>query len=109
MSKHTPGPWVISEDETGVESPGQMPTTAYHNDGQPDVCHLEDGEYISYKSKEEMLANAQLIAAAPELLLALKDFVNWVDGRQAMGWKLGSHLDPVYVTAVELLKRVEGR
>lgn len=68
MSAHTPGPWVIYE---------------------PDVNSLElrdgCGGYICELTTEgceippDARANARLIAAAPDLLEALKDMVNGID------------------------------
>lgn len=62
--KHTPGPWVV--EAIGVEpavKAGQW-YIATTNDGV-------DGDLTGRKS----LANANLIAAAPELLAALKDLL----------------------------------
>jgi hypothetical protein len=56
MSKHTPGPWTVWEngdDEIGVDD-------LYQNS----VCTVEKGE--------TRMADASLIAAAPELLAALE-------------------------------------
>jgi hypothetical protein len=62
MTKHTPGPWSLKDDLiygpdgiTIVSADGLM-----ENYGPPD------------RSMEENYANARLIAAAPELLEALK-------------------------------------
>ena len=67
MSKqHTPGPWT-----TGHPSPWGA---ADENRG----C-LSRGEYIVFPLPEddEIEANARLIAAAPDLLAALRDLVDW--------------------------------
>lgn len=64
MPKHTPGPWTAKEVgnnwliETGPDGAG------FIIPGYPD----------------EMGANAKLIAAAPELLVALKWFIDDIDG-----------------------------
>lgn len=56
MSKHTPGPW-----HTGA----RHDLTLYTEDGMP----LGDARHMGNKiTVEEMQANAQLMAAAPELL-----------------------------------------
>ena len=57
MSKHTPGPWATDGGDTVVAMGNQIVVTAPAPDGA---------------SREEMKANARLIAAAPELLEALK-------------------------------------
>jgi len=55
MSKHTPGPWVIVEDY------GRFAVESKHHS----VCDVSD-----HDTRHE--ANARLIAAAPELLMACK-------------------------------------
>lgn len=57
MSKHTPGPWATDGGDTVVAMGNQIVVTAPAPDGA---------------SREEMKANARLIAAAPDLLAALK-------------------------------------
>lgn len=54
MSKHTKGPWLVNGDQVEV--------SAEHNDGYR-VCDVFGPDYK---------ANALLIAAAPDLLDALK-------------------------------------
>lgn len=67
-TKHTPGPWkinprakamIMSESGRGIASAAVYST------------NTDNGEHI-----EENLANAKLIAAAPEMLQALKDLLN---------------------------------
>ena len=59
MSKHTPGPWVAE----GLD------VTATHQRQRIARCDLEPDEYIS---SEETRANALLVAAAPDMVEALK-------------------------------------
>jgi hypothetical protein len=54
---HTPGPWYVENDGTSISNATQVFITAPSPDGA---------------SREEEKANAALIAAAPELLDALK-------------------------------------
>lgn len=71
MSAHTPGPWVFGN-------------WADKKQGEPDgaswveIWSLQDGEdalpFVACKHQDQ-LANARLIAAAPELLEALKDML----------------------------------
>jgi hypothetical protein len=57
MSGHTPGPWIV--DAYGdVTANGE------------DVAHV-----VSYYGVDECIANARLIAAAPEMLAALRGFL----------------------------------
>ena len=64
MSKHTPGPWEAvngPEDTYYVEECGQRGIVA-------EVLHICTDEWTD--------ANASLIAAAPDLLAALRDLVD---------------------------------
>jgi len=81
MSKHTPGPWVFDVDTRPAEV-----CTVYHVPPQP----TEDGlgqEWLYIRGAigywdadaEENLANANLIAAAPDLLEALEIIVSLDD------------------------------
>jgi len=63
MSKHTPGPWVISGDEINTA------------DGQTKIAEVIGGDGRRFQDEEdntECLADARLIAAAPDLLEALE-------------------------------------
>jgi hypothetical protein len=63
--KHTPGPWTFT--------PGSGRTVC-SKDGRPLICDVEYYPYIN-ATDEDLL----LMAAAPELLKAAKDFVSWAD------------------------------
>ena len=64
MSKHTPGPWVVNRypEELLVEA---RPSGAF-------VAKC-DGISATIGSAEELMTNARLIAAAPDMLAVLKD------------------------------------
>lgn len=70
MSKHTPGPWVISythDDNLSIaidDDPGIQGERNY------------DLVTVTHGDPDELLANARLISAAPELLDALKSMLN---------------------------------
>jgi len=59
MSKHTPGPWVIQETNFAQQK------NVYAQADKPPIATV-------YGSTGENEANARLIAAAPEMLDALK-------------------------------------
>jgi hypothetical protein len=63
-TKHTPGPWYVTR----------------HNDLQYSISQKETGydEMIEALDEEDE-ANAKLIAAAPELLEALKECRKWYE------------------------------
>ena len=96
MSKHTPGPWKIGapppngEQTIGTEA-GMMVAVATTGVGM----------------EEETLANARLIAAAPDLLEALIEMTNALD---LMQWKrLGSTLGKPYEKARAAIVKARGK
>jgi len=73
MSAHTPGPWVLVHYAQGMDLPipfMEHKTVAVFADGvkRGDVAYMQHGLY----GDDQALANARLIAAAPELLEALR-------------------------------------
>lgn len=66
MSKHTPGPWVVSANSPFLVRAGDD-TTGRH------IAHAGPASY--HPSFEVDEPNARLIAAAPELLEALERLV----------------------------------
>ena len=83
MSKHTPGPWET--DRNNVHS-GQIAT----------INHCLNNDWIevwspkaTWANEEEMEANARLIAAAPDLLAALKAIKDHPNTRHEVEAQLG--------------------
>jgi hypothetical protein len=75
-SKHTPGPWQIYKDRNRIDRyPGIDGVT------RTVIVFGVDGESNGVRGQnyEESLANAHLIAAAPELLDALELLVAWAN------------------------------
>lgn len=66
MSAPTPGPWVVGEDI--ADSYMIYPEGKFLDPWIADA----KGPHVGVASKEEALANAVLIAAAPDLLAALE-------------------------------------
>lgn len=60
-AKHTPGPWSIKDDAVNAIEPDVMAGEFYI------------AQCFGHSHHDEALANARLIAAAPELLEALQD------------------------------------
>ena len=71
MSKHTPGPWQWTQHFD--------PTISIYKDGFGQIARLYDSSAGTGK------ANARLIAAAPDLLDALVQFVDEFEGCYADG------------------------
>jgi hypothetical protein len=76
--KHTPGPWRITENGC-IASQGYVPIRTPFREGA-----FREGPGRSDHPEEVLQANARLIAAAPELLEALKEQIE----PRAKGWKV---------------------
>lgn len=75
MSDHTPGPWMFDKDNVGVNRASGY--GILNSEGTIGVTvHLK---HLGFVTPDELIenaeANARLIAAAPELLVALEDMV----------------------------------
>ena len=69
MNQHTPGPWTVK----GVHVGPSKHFRAYSI--EPNICEMN-----SSLAPDDVSANARLIAAAPQLLAALKSLVLSTDG-----------------------------
>jgi hypothetical protein len=65
-SEHTPGPWTIDSETSELEGGGYVLGLVYGGEDYP--CEAETPEQL-----KTCQANARLIAAAPDILEALKD------------------------------------
>lgn len=82
--KHTPGPWTILKQETEL---GNNLTIVAPDPGDPQPWYVaEVYKECGQVPEEEVDGNANLIAAAPDLLYALKQIVqdlpanrDWLD------------------------------
>jgi len=68
VSDHTPGPWAIAGDSDDDSVVGVI--AADYREICRTSCSLDDAG--NYAATDEDRANCRLIAAAPDLLLALK-------------------------------------
>ena len=78
MGKHTPGPWEITESKRHARDfePRFVVYSQQYPAGRIAIVSLRgapNGDRFLH------LANAHLIAAAPDLLKALKDVMVWID------------------------------
>jgi len=71
--KHTQGPWVLFDTPVGVG------VSAAH----ADVAHC--GGFSSDRDRAEEVANARLIASAPDLLICLTELVVGLSDRVTPG------------------------
>jgi hypothetical protein len=66
---HTPGPWAIEKDSKDI-----VKVRAYATVATCTTAGLWDSKRTQVISPEECMANARLIAAAPELLEVLEEY-----------------------------------
>lgn len=74
MTQHTPGPWTTSGD--CYQEKGSWVVTIQSNNAPPEMNIA--AEALS-EHKEQAIANAHLIAAAPDLLEAAQACAEWLD------------------------------
>jgi hypothetical protein len=80
-AKHTPGPWVCSQMESGgwkihpADNPGFK------------ICRIENAITYLMDFDEAAEPDARLIAAAPDLLAACQEFVRKVEAGEARSTK----------------------
>ncbi len=73
MSNHTPGPWMFECEDVGTYgSHFWLESEA----GEEIICQSENAHQGVLAKGEDFVANARLIAAAPELLEALEGLLN---------------------------------
>ncbi|NTG73256.1 hypothetical protein G6M02_07920 [Agrobacterium rhizogenes] len=103
MSKHTPGPWEV-EDPMGAEiglSIVQAGLKTYEWEFIAMVCQSTAGDELMgrqrFISPKEQEANAHLIAAAPDMLAALKHVLESNDAKLS------------HEMAVNAIAKAEGR
>jgi hypothetical protein len=80
MSKHTPGSWEVNTSTIGIWSSEGPQVASLDSEGSPNV------------SLEESLANAYLMAAAPEMLAVLKKVLPELDDPNLM-WEVSDAID----------------
>lgn len=85
---HTPGPWTLETVKTSVgvcHKIGSFPKRVSVTNGERSYgCVYEDGSSAIVEMERgtlnsELLANARLMAAAPDLLAALKSLLHDID------------------------------
>lgn len=84
---HTPGPWHFGKYADRV-------TATEDSDGRDSICHV-------YGNQQ---ANARLIAAAPEMLNALQQFISFQDADDNV--VSGEQLEQLYNSAIKEARRL---
>jgi hypothetical protein len=104
--KHTPGPWNRERYDTGGNPGRYFPITAIRNGKH---CRIAESGGDSDLPSEEIKANGTLIAAAPELLQALKNLADAVeDHDNHVDQGLAAHHDSMQAARAAIAK-AEGR
>lgn len=77
MSKHTPGPWSAEPDAIGGDTAVVEALSKDRRYVRREICHvlLDDSDQ---KSRNLDKANLLLIAAAPDLLAACENALEWL-------------------------------
>lgn len=70
MFRHTTGPWHVTTVPISIRDDKGKQIASLDSEGSPDIDY------------DESLANAYLIAAAPEMLAVLKDVLGEIDDRK---------------------------
>ena len=96
MSKHTPGPWKIRK----------INNHELTIDGK--TCFDLSSVYVNNGDKGEGIHNAQLIASAPELLLAAKEAALLLKEIADM-CKVNCLKSPGFLNLMEAIKKAEGK
>ena len=89
MSKHTMGPWTV----------------ARNTDDGLDIISSDEVTYVEVALDVRTEADARLLAAAPDLLEALRDLVARCDGDEGVR-EDGSNIDTAWAHAV--IAKAEG-
>jgi hypothetical protein len=116
---HTPGPWIacnmvhaergdqMTPEELGeyvanaarMGDPSRFLFISTEGDGAPDICHVGNGPSGP--------ANARLIAAAPDLLAALKGMLEAYSCEVVLDGVVQPDDDPAHVQARAAIARTE--
>ena len=110
-TKHTPGPWKVSDkmmtdemicrhDTIGawvhscryIEGAGKLLATAQSNEP---IGTGYNGGHPQVASRDEMLSNARLIAAAPELLAIAARGASLADAVAESAYDVGKHTEDI--------------
>lgn len=100
-NKHTQGPWTLTADPLHFHSLTTVigGKASHQKNGPPQQMIVQVGGFAEWKEAE---ANARLIAAAPDLLVALQEIVAAADGA---GW---SQLDATLAKARAAITKATG-
>lgn len=109
MSGHTPGPWVDRGSTRPIEVEAAMQELAGEHVSPIFANAVEDGEYgdvVAFVRSDE---DARLIAAAPDLLEAVKDAMSFsAEALELLAGDDGRHLGPRRQRWADAIAKAEG-
>lgn len=81
-TKHTPAPWVLEirnglGEASSEATVAEIGTSGKYRGG---IAYAQSAEHIDGIGRDELIANARLIAAAPDMLDALKECTSPIAG-----------------------------
>lgn len=110
---HTPAPWIMEHNEESGKitvwagsAIQERHTGIYDSAGEMEIY---DCVYNDSESDKEFIANAQLIAAAPELLEALKLYQNTIAALREVPVLIAEKLALAHVMADKAISKAEGK
>lgn len=107
---HTPAPWVLKirpaeHDNNITVAEIEQPRLVKYRGG---IARLQSAEHIDGIDEDELVANARLIAAAPDILEALKGLLADIQDYQRIN-NLGGEDNHWQVIARVAIAKAEGR
>jgi hypothetical protein len=99
VSAHTPGPWFVSEKGFSRSGLWSAPTVYAADDDLRYIAVCACADELNFHSATDNLANARLIAAAPELLAALRECADRLSVHIAHSEDLCAHMKAVEAIA----------
>jgi len=99
---HTPGPWKIEHAPTSLEIVGERYVASVYNWSLEYSAYKETNKALN----EEAIGNANLISAAPELLLAIKECIEVLGDYEA---ELNEPKGTLRYKLESLVKKTEGK
>ena len=105
VAKHTPAPWML-KIRPGMGEASECTVADIEPAGpyRGDIARLQSCEHIDGIGMDELIANARLIAAAPEMLEALRLHQAWADSEHT-GPDYGEQTRDTHPNGEEIWKR----
>ena len=97
MSKHTPGPWRLIKSGSSIN---------IYSDTDTNTARICTEAYNAPESKEEQIANARLVAAAPEMFAVLHRLIFVFDKRKNFAYE---NFEDTVNMAREAIAKAEGK